>query len=115
MLLVALCPCFVQCDDDFSLGVSCFKIPERFSSRMQWVTSIDHRRDAPGLKQLLHEHQILLRWVLHKRAEPLPTLLGAPWPDHHGFEKPTARTADQDIYALGCQRALVLGERAIGR
>src|SRR5690349_4696931 len=60
-------------EHDFSLGVSCFKIPERFSSQMQWVASIDHRRNAPGLEQLLHERQ-MLRWVLHKRAEPLPSV-----------------------------------------
>jgi hypothetical protein len=52
-------------DHDFSLGVSCFKVPERFSSLIQWVASIDNRRNAPGLKQLLPERQILLRWVLH--------------------------------------------------
>src|SRR5215213_2758086 len=67
-------------DHDFSLGVSCFKIPERFSSLMQWVASIDNRRNAPGLEQLLHERQILLRWVLHKGAEPLPMLLRSPRP-----------------------------------
>ena len=77
-------------DDDFSLGVSCFKIPQRFSSLRQWVASIDNRRNAPCLEQLLHERQILLRRVLHKGAEPLPMLLLSPRPQHHGFEKPTA-------------------------
>src|SRR5918911_1746453 len=77
-------------DHDFSLGVSCFKIPQRFSSLMQWVASIDHRRNAPGLDQLLHERQILLRWVLYKGTEPLPMLLRSPRPQHHSFEKPTA-------------------------
>ena len=80
----------VQCDDDFSSGVSCFKIAERFGSLMQWVASIDNRHDTAGLKQLLHEQEMLLRWVLHKGAEPLPMLLRSPLPQHHGFEKSTA-------------------------
>ena len=80
----------VQCDDDFSLGMSCFKIAERFSNLMQWVASIDNRHDAAGLKQLLHERHILLCWMLHKGAELLSMLFGVPWPDHHDFEKLSA-------------------------
>ena len=80
----------VQCDDDFSSGVSCFKIAERFSSLMQWVASIDNWGDAAGLKQLLHEQQMLLRWMLHEGAELLPMLLGSPSPQEHNLEKLSA-------------------------
>src|SRR5215213_3085569 len=80
-------PILVECDDDFSAGVSSFKIAKRFSSLMQWVASIDNRHDAADLKQLLHEGQILLCWMLHKGAELLSTLFGVPWPNHHDFEK----------------------------
>ena len=43
-----------HCDDDFSLGVSFAKIPERFSNLAQRVTSIDNGDDLAGFEQLHH-------------------------------------------------------------
>ena len=53
--LVRLCyPC-LHGDDDFSSGVSCFKIPDRFSSLTQRVTSVDDGYDFARFKKLFHE------------------------------------------------------------
>ncbi len=47
-------------DDDFSLGVSFFEIPESFWDLTQLVTSIDDRRYFAGFKKLFHEAHVLL-------------------------------------------------------
>ena len=55
---------FVVChrDHDFSSGVSCFKIPDRFGGLAQWIPSIDNRYDLACFKQLFQKSQIFLVW-----------------------------------------------------
>ena len=43
---------------DFSLGVSCFKIPDSISDLTQWITSIDDRHYFAGFKKFLDKKQI---------------------------------------------------------
>jgi hypothetical protein len=59
--LVVLC----HGDDDFSLGVSFFKVPDRIYNLAQRVTSIDNRFYLAGFKQLLHNNQILFVWLCY--------------------------------------------------
>src|SRR5437868_2396428 len=53
-------------DDDFSLGVSCFKIPDSVCNVTQRETAIDNRFHLTGFKQLFHKHQILLVWFMSR-------------------------------------------------
>jgi hypothetical protein len=61
-------------DDDFSLSVFFFKIPESFSNFTQRVTSIDNWYDLSGFKEFFDKNQILL--VLHQRSDKYFLALG---------------------------------------
>jgi hypothetical protein len=49
----------LHCDDDFTVSVFFFKIPESFSRLAQQVTAIDHWHDLFGFKEFFHKDSIL--------------------------------------------------------
>src|SRR5258708_20387514 len=51
-------------DDYFSLGMSCFKIPDSVCNVTQLETSIDDGFHLPGFKQLFPKHYILFFWFM---------------------------------------------------
>jgi hypothetical protein len=57
-------------DDDFSLGVSFFKIVESIRDFTQRITSIDNRLNFSGFKQLFHKNQVILKNIETGARQP---------------------------------------------
>ena len=90
-------------DDDFSLGVSFFKIPKRVRNLTQRVTSIYHRFHFAGFDKLCQENQILLVWFhCWHGADLLTSSLRPSGPKDHVFEQqPQVGEASNNTYTLG--------------
>lgn len=58
LLVLALFVILFNRYDDFSLGMSFFKVADRFRSFAERVTSIDHWHYFAGFKKILDEKQI---------------------------------------------------------
>src|SRR5215208_6488970 len=58
-------------DDDFSSGVSLFKIPDCLGDLGERVRPVDNRGDLPGFDELLENDQILVVLLVDERAQLL--------------------------------------------
>src|SRR5947209_460513 len=88
-------------DDDFSLGMPCFKIPDSVCNVTQRETAIDNRFHLTGFKQLFHKNQILLVWFMSRVPHFLSSSPRNQWPQEHGLEQLRIGTPGHDIHSLG--------------
>src|SRR5665811_1871460 len=80
-------------DNDLSLSVSLFQIPDGFGNLAQRVRPVDDRRDLPRFDELLQELQIVLARLADERLDPLTHEGRQQDSPEHSFPRPEQSTA----------------------